>query len=210
MLEPKTVFVVDDDAQVRESVCALISSMGYDSEPFQSAEEFLAKLSRPTRGVLLVDLRMPGMSGLDLLTDLRQRGSHLPVIILTAYARTATTVKAMQSGAVTILDKPYNDDDLWDAIRTAFTLESEAWQRQQRQQEIEQRLAALTDDERRALELIVQGKPNKIIAKDLGVALRTVEKRRHDVFFKMQAGSLAELVELVMEARASQRWQPVS
>ena len=209
MPEPNTVFVVDDDAQVRDSVCALISSMGYQAEPFPSAEEFLAQLLATARGVLLVDLRMPGMSGLDLLTQLRQRGSHLPVIILTAYARTATTVKAMQCGAVTIIDKPYNDDDLWEAIRTAFSLEGEAWQRQQRHQEIDQRLAALTEDERRALELIVQGKPNKIIAKELGIALRTVEKRRHDVFVKMRADSLAELVELVMEARASQQRQQV-
>jgi len=197
----RTVFVVDDDANLTASVCALASSMGCRAQGFASAEEFLTNYVAGDRGVVVVDLRMPGMSGLALQEELSRRKSHLPVVILTAYARTPTTVRAIQAGAVTMIDKPYHDDDLWDAIRTALEKEEAAWTADRRRREIRDRLSALTAEERRVMELIVEGRPNKVIAKELGLAVRTVEKRRHKVLAKMEARSLAELVELAIEAR---------
>lgn len=197
----QTVFVVDDDANLRDSVCALVSSMGWPCKVFASAEEFLAGYVAGERGVLVVDLRMPGMSGLDLQAELARRGCHLPVIILTAYARTATTVRAMQAGAVTMIDKPYHDDDLWDAIRTAIDKEEAIWRASRRRREISDRIATLTPEERRVAQLLVDGKQNKAIAQQMGIAVRTVEKRRHDVLAKMHADSLADLVRLFLEAQ---------
>lgn len=204
MFPDRTVFVIDDDANLRASVCALVSSLGCHAQSFASAEEFLASQAPCKRGVAVVDLRMPGMSGLEFQEELSRRKSHLPVIILTAHARTPITVRAIQAGAVTMIDKPYHDDDLWDAIRTALEKEEAAWSAGQRRREIRDRLSTLTSEERRVMELIVEGKPNKVIAQELGLAIRTVEKRRHEVLAKMEAGSVAELVELAIEARNSQ------
>lgn len=201
MAATRTVFVIDDDADLRESVCALVHSMGYPATAFGSGEEFLAQLRPEDRGVVVVDLRLPGMNGLDVQEELLRRRSHLPVIILTAYARTPTTVRAIRSGAVTMIDKPYHDDDLWDAIRTAWGLEEVAWFAEVHRRELQERVATLTPDERQVAELVVAGKPNKSIANELGVALRTVEKRRHDVFTKMGASSVAELVEQFLRSR---------
>ena len=140
MFPNRTVFVIDDDANLRASVCALVSSLGCRAQGFASAEEFLASYVPGDRGVVVVDLRMPGLSGLELQEELARRKSHLPVIILTAYARTPITVRAIQAGAVTMIDKPYHDDDLWDAIRTALEKEEAAWTAQRRRQEICDRL----------------------------------------------------------------------
>lgn len=197
----QTVFVVDDDANLRNSVCALVSSMGCPCKGFASAEEFLAGYVVGERGVLVVDLRMPGMSGLDLQAELARRGCHLPVIILTAYARTATTVRAMQAGAVTMIDKPYHDDDLWDAIRTAIDKEEAIWLAGRWRREILDRIATLTPEERRVAQLLVEGNQNKAIAQQMGIAVRTVEKRRHDLLAKMHADSLADLIRLFLEAQ---------
>jgi two-component system, LuxR family, response regulator FixJ len=202
MFPDRTIFVIDDDANLRASVCALVSSLGCRAQGFASAEEFLASAAPGKRGVAVVDLRMPGLSGLELQEELGRRKCHMPVIILTAYARTPITVRAIQGGAVTVIDKPYHDDDLWDAIRTALENEEAAWTAEQRRREICGRFSTLTADERRVMELIVEGKPNKVIANELGLAIRTVEKRRHGALAKMKAGSVAELVELAIEARS--------
>lgn len=201
MFPNRTVFVIDDDANLRDSVCALVSSLGCRAQGFASAEEFLASQAPAERGVAVVDLRMPGMSGLELQEELSRRKSHLPVIILTAHARTPITVRAIRGGAVTMIDKPYHDDDLWDAIRTAMEKEEAAWTAERRRQEIRDRLAALTPEERRVADLIVAGHPNKMVAHELEIALRTVEKRRQAVLAKMKAESVAELVGLLIEAQ---------
>jgi FixJ family two-component response regulator len=205
MFPNRTVFVIDDDANLRASVCALVSSLGCHAQGFPSAEEFLASQAPAERGVAVVDLRMPGMSGLELQEELLRRKSHLPVVILTAYARTPITVRAIQAGAVTMIDKPYHDDDLWDAIRTALEKEEAAWTAERRRREISGRLATLTPEERRVADLIAAGSPNKMIARELKIALRTVEKRRHAALAKMNAESVAELVGLLIEVRSSQR-----
>jgi FixJ family two-component response regulator len=199
--EPK-VFVVDDDQQARESVCALVHSMGLDAESFASAEEFLDKCPKNPRGCLVTDLRMVGMSGLELQEEMIERKIYLPVIILTAYARTPVTVRAMKAGAVMVLDKPYSDDDLWDAIRAALAKEAAEKAVRECRQSIRTSMVCLDSAERRVLDMMMRGMPNKLIAKELDVSVRTIENRRQGIFRKMKANSVAELVLQVLEAEA--------
>lgn len=196
-----TVFVVDDDVQARKSVCAVVASMGLAAEGFSSAEEFLAGYREGRRGCVITDLRMPGLSGLDLQQELIRREWPLPVVILTAYPRTSVTVQAMRAGAVTLVEKPYRDDELWDAISKAITKEAALWALHRRRRDIQARMASLTPSEREVLDRLVAGMPNKAIAQELGLGLRTVESRRREVFRKMQTNSLPELVRLVLEAQ---------
>ncbi len=195
------VYVIDDDAELRESLCALMCSFGAAVTAFASAEEFLGGLSPMARGVVVTDLRMPGMSGIELQQELARRNSHLPIIILTAYARTSVTVQAIQGGAVTMLDKPYHDDELWQAIRIAQQREQTAWLARQRRQEIEGRISSLSAEERQVAELVVQGMPNKNIASTLDIGIRTVEKRRRAILAKLKIDSVAALVELFVAVR---------
>jgi two-component system response regulator FixJ len=196
----ETVFVIDDDAQLRESVCALVTSMGIRAAAFASCEEFLDAWRPDMRGAVVTDLRLPGLNGVELLEELGRRDIPLPLIVLTAYARTSTTVRAMKAGAFTIIDKPYNDDDLWDAIRAALVAEQSLWEARQRRRRFGQLLSGLTVDERQVLDCILAGKPNKAIASELRLGLRTVEKRRHAVISKLEADSVAQLVRRVVEA----------
>lgn len=195
------VFVVDDDEQARASVCALVSSMGLKCRPFASGEDFLQYCERnsPLTGCLVTDVRMVGMSGIELQEQLRALHVAIPIIVLTAFARTPLTVRAMQNGAVTMLDKPYDDDDLWDAIREGLRINSEQRAVADARQEILQRLESLTKSERQVMDLVVAGLPNKVIANRLDVSVRTVENRRREVFSKMNASSVADLVRLVVK-----------
>ena len=150
-------------------------------------------------GCLITDVRMLNMSGLELQEELLRRGIALPVVVLTAYARTAITVRAVKAGAVTVLEKPYQDDDLWDAIRKALAQDAAGRTEHRHRQELQRRIARLTPAQRGVMDLIVTGKPNKVIAQELDVSIRTVENRRHEVFEVMQAGSVAELVRMVID-----------
>ena len=194
------VHVVDDDPQARRSVCALVRSMGLRAEGYESAEEFLAQYTPGSPGCLVTDVRLLGMSGLELQDELRQREIRLPVIVLTGYARTPLTVRALKAGAVTLLEKPYNTDELWDAIRGALWQDAAARTRAERHEELRRRLASLSASEQAVLELLVAGHTNKAIAQQLGVSLRTVENRRHDILAKMQAASVVDLVRLVIDS----------
>jgi len=195
-----TVFVVDDDPQGRKSVCALVRSMGIPAESFASAEEFLEAYLQERPGCLVTDVRMFGMSGLELQEELKRRNVLLPAVVLTAYARTPITVRAMKAGAVTLLEKPYDDDDLWDAIRAALTEDSASRADHQQRRKIRDRIARLTPAERKVMDMMVQGKANKAIAHELDISVRTVENRRREVFAKLQADSVAQLVRLAIEA----------
>jgi FixJ family two-component response regulator len=194
-----TVFVVDDDERARKSVCALVRSLGLRAEAFSSGEEFLARRPPACAGCLVTDIRMLGMSGLDLQDRLGEQGIRLPVIVLTAFAGTRSTVRAMKAGALTLLEKPYDEEELWDAIRRALAQDAAGRAEAQRRGDIRARAALLTPAERSVMELVVQGKPNKIIAKQLNLSTRTVESRRHEVFTKMGVESVAELVRLAIE-----------
>ena len=200
MAEEPVVFVVDDDQGARASVCALVRSMGLTAESFSSAEQFLQFYKGGHVGCVVTDVRMLGMSGLELQEQLSEMGSMLPVIVLTAYATTTLAVRAMQGGAVTMLDKPYHEDELWNAIRKALSLDAQRRVEQARCQELRDRLNTLTDSERVVLDQVVAGKANKVIARRLDVSIRTVENRRRDIYKKMQAESAVELVRLVIEA----------
>jgi FixJ family two-component response regulator len=196
-----TVFVIDDDEAARLSVCALATSMHVAAEAFASVEDFLAHFDATRAGCIVADVRMPGASGVDLLSMLAERGARIPVIIVTAFADTPLTVKAMKGGAITFLEKPCSDHELWDAIREALNRDAANRATQESQREIHQRLAKLTTDEQQVLDMLVDGKPNKLIAKELDVSLRTIESRRHNIFSKTGTSTVAELVRLVMQAK---------
>jgi two-component system response regulator FixJ len=198
----QTVFVVDDDEQARNSVCALVRSMGLRAEAFSSAEEFLDSYVEDRPGCVVTDVRMLNMSGLELQDELHRRDDMLPVVVLTAYPRTPLTVRVMRAGAVTLLEKPYQDDDLWDAIRTALAQEAAGRVEHQYRQVLRDRIDRLTPRQRKVMEMMVAGKPNKVIAREFDISIRTVENRRHEVFEAMRTNSVAELVRMVIDAGA--------
>jgi len=193
-----TVFVVDDEEQSRESVCALVQSMQYPAQVFKSGEDFLEQYDGGA-GCLVTDYRMAGMNGLELQNTLRAQGHSIPIVVVTAFARTPVTVQAMQNGAVTMLDKPYSEDDLWGAIREGLNIDEKFREEQQQHAELKTRMASLNEKEKQVLALIVAGEPNKVMASKLDVSLRTVENRRRTVFSKLQAQTVAELVTLVLK-----------
>jgi FixJ family two-component response regulator len=193
-----TVFVVDDDPAARESLAALVQSAGYDAETFPSGEAFLRDYVRSRPGCLIADIRMLEMSGLDLQDRLARENCPLPVIIISAYANAPLAVKAMKQGAVNLLEKPCRESELLESIRRAIELDAERRRDRAELNELQFRYKSLSDDERRVLEAIVAGKANKVIARELNIGLRTVEARRHNVFEKMKADSLAELVKMMV------------
>jgi FixJ family two-component response regulator len=193
-----TVFVVDDDAAARESVMALVGLKGLTAKGFGSAEEFLRQYDEGQRGCLVVDVRMAGMSGLQLLQHLQSRGSVLPAVVITGYADVPMAVKAMQAGAMTFLEKPCQEQELWQAIQQALDREAAQQALRKQKSEIEARLATLTEDEVAVLRKLLEGLPNKRIAVDLDIGLRTVELRRSNIMKKMQASSLPELVRMAI------------
>ena len=200
MSEIPTAFVIDDDGPACESVCLLVRSMGLRALPFLSAEEFLGGFDSGCPGCVITDVRMPGLSGVQLQEELLNKGIEIPVIVLTGYASTALTVRAMKNGAVTLLDKPYQDNDLWDAVRSALTRDATHRQRSTRTREVRAKLDRLTSREISVLDLILKGRPNKLIAVTLSVSERTVENRRREIFAKTETKSVAELVRLAIEA----------
>lgn len=196
-----TVFVVDDEAAARKSVCALVGSFGFNVVSFASGEEFLDAYDAGQPGCLITDIRMLGMTGIDLQNKLRSKGSKLPVIVVTAHADTSLTVCAMKNGAVTLLEKPCREHDLFEAIRDAIAQSAAYRERDRRRIEIKDRLDLLTSSEREVMDMMFTGQLNKQIASQLDVSIRTVESRRHHIFEKMKANSVAELVHLVVEIR---------
>ncbi|HIQ21438.1 MAG TPA: response regulator transcription factor [Planctomycetes bacterium] len=206
MIDPAaTVYIIDDDPAARDAVTALVRQMGLRAQAFASAEQFLETYDGTSPGCLITDLRMLGISGVELLERMVRAGTPLPVIIITAYPETPVTVRAMQLGAVTLLEKPCADHQLWEAIRDALERDARRRAGEARRREIRARIDQLTPRERDVLRLIVEGKANKQIAKQLGVSLRTVEAHRHNIFEKLQAHSVAELVRLVLETGLSDR-----
>lgn len=193
------VFVVDDDPMARSSVCALVRAMGMRTSAFESAEAFLRDY-RQEAGCLVTDLRMHGISGLELLEKLRKDRVMLPVIIITAHARTAITVKAIQQGAITLLDKPYHEDELWDAISLALANDRKWRQEGAGKLAARQKLDSLTEKESDVMKLVAAGEANKTIAKKLDVSERTVENRRRAVYEKLGVESVAEMMRILLQA----------
>jgi two-component system, LuxR family, response regulator FixJ len=198
MQDKPLIYVVDDDAAVRESIVALIGIRGARTEAFESAEQFLERADLAAGGCLVLDIRMPGMSGLELLAHLRGRGSQLPVIVVTAHADVPTAVKAMKHGAETFLEKPCSEEELWSAIDEVLHRDRQQQTQQRQAAEIKTRLADLTPDELQVYRLLVDGFQNKQVASRLGIGLRTVELRRSTIMKKMQANSFSELVRMAI------------
>ena len=194
---PQTVFVVDDDA-VRNSLRMLLKSAGVHAEASASAQEFLSTYEVTQPGCLVLDVRMPGMSGLEMQHELNLRGATIPVIFITGHGDIPMAVEAMQHGAFDFLQKPFRDQELLDRVQRALIRDADYRARLRQTDRIRERLASLSPREREVLNLVTQGKANKMVAGDLGVSQRTVEIHRAHVMQKMEAGSLAELVRMMM------------
>jgi RNA polymerase sigma factor (sigma-70 family) len=200
-MQPKpTVFVVDDDSTLRESIRFLVESIGLGVRTYGSAVDFLREFDPEAVGCLVTDVRMPGLSGLDLQRELLERGSKLPVIIMTAFAEVPTAVRALKEGAVDFIEKPFSDQLLLDRIQLAIERDREARSKSTEAEKLAARMAELTPRQREVMRLIVEGKPSKVIASELGLSPKTVEAHRSRVMSKMQAKSLAELVRLAVLA----------
>jgi FixJ family two-component response regulator len=193
-----TVFVVDDDQAVRDSLALLVHSVGLQVETFASAGDFLDSYRPDRRGCLITDIRMPGMSGLELQERLCADGHHIPVIVLTGFGDVPTAVRALKGGAVDFLEKPFNPQALLDLVQQAIAQDAEIRAQAAHEARLAERKALLTPREQEVMELVVAGKANKVIAIDLSISERTVELHRARIMKKMQARSLAELVRMVL------------
>lgn len=194
------VHVIDDDEAIRESLAFLLESAELNVRTYESANAFLEMLSRDAHGCVVTDIRMPGVSGIELLRQLKAMGVALPVIVITGHADVPLAVEAMKSGAVDFIEKPFDDDTFLSAIRSALRQHEKDARREAERSEIHSRLAALSGRERQVLEGLVAGYPNKTIAFDLGISARTVEIYRANVMTKMQANSLSDLVRMALVA----------
>lgn len=188
-----TIAIVDDDTSVTDSLKVLIESVGQDVETFNSATDFLASYDPERPGCIVLDERMPGMSGHALQEELVKRRALSPVIVITAHAEVQMAVDAMRLGAVTLIQKPFRDQTLLDAIAEALKRDEEARERHQDRQSLESRLEKLTARQREVMELVIRGLANKAIARQLGISERTVELHRSRVLRAMDVKSAAEL-----------------
>jgi FixJ family two-component response regulator len=190
------VFVVDDDAPMRESLRNLIRSVGLRVELFSSAQEFLQSNRPEMPSCLVLDVRLPGLSGLDLQRQTNEAGMEIPIIFITGYGDIPMTVGAMKAGAVEFLSKPFRDQDLLDAIQLALERDRKARDQRASLEELRKRFALLTPREREVMARVVAGRLNKQVGAQLGMSETTVKIHRHQVMEKMGAGSLPELVRM--------------
>ncbi|MDD2741938.1 MAG: response regulator transcription factor [Rhodocyclaceae bacterium] len=197
MSEP-SIYVVDDDEAMRDSMTWLLEGEGYRVACFESAEAFLRARSDAMRGCIVLDVRMPEMSGLELHEKLDALGSQLPIIFITGHGDVPMAVAALQRGACDFIEKPFRNEDLLSRVSRALEVDSQLAARQQRNSTISHRLAQLTQREREVMQLVVAGKLNKQVADQLDISMKTVEAHRARVMDKMGVRTLAELVKAVM------------
>lgn len=194
------VYVVDDDQAVRDSLRWLIESVDLNVKTFSNGQELLDAFEETEISCLVLDVRMPGISGLDLQQRLKKMGSKVPVIIVTGHADVPMAIQAMKAGAFDFIEKPYSDQLLLERIQYAIEQDDSVKKQQNINNEINQRIDTLTPRELEVMGLVVSGHSNKSIAKELGVSIKTVEVHRGNLMSKMQAKSLSELVRLVMSS----------
>ncbi len=198
MSQEQTVFIVDDDHEVREAIKLLMESVGLKVETFESAQAYLEQFDKNRRGCLILDVRMSGMSGLDLQARLAAEDSHPPIVIITGHGDVPMAVRAIQAGAVDFIEKPFNDQSLLDSVHRALETDDQMRGEASRLADIHERLARLTPREREVLELVVAGQRNKVIAYDLNVSQSTVEAHRSKVMEKMEAKTLSDLMRMML------------
>ena len=198
MSNEATVFVIDDDQDVREALQLLMESVGRPVELYASTSRFLDAFDPERPGCILLDVRMPGMSGLDLQARLAAERLHPPIIVITGHGDVPMAVRAMQAGALEFLEKPFNDQVLLDAVHRALELDSRQRGEASRLAELQARYERLTEREKEVLALVAEGRMNKVIAAELNVSQSTVEAHRARVMEKMQARSLSDLMRMVI------------
>jgi two-component system, LuxR family, response regulator FixJ len=194
-----TVHIVDDDNGVRTSIRVLMKSVGLPALTYSSAQEFLAGYNPMMAGCVVLDIRMPGMSGMELQEALNERGAVIPVIFVTGHGDVPMAVEAMRHGAFDFLQKPFRDQDLIDRVQQALARDAETRDELKEHSRIRARIATLTPREKEVLDLLTVGKANKMMAQDLGLSQRTIEIHRAHVMEKMGARSVAQLVRMVMD-----------
>jgi two-component system response regulator FixJ len=192
------VHIIDDDDALRDSLSFLLSSVGIKTKSYETATGYSNDPERGACGCILTDVRMPGMSGIDLLRKLKSDGITVPVIVMTGHGDVPLAVEAMKLGALDFVEKPFNDDALIASVRSALGEAKRHSVHEEERKEIDARLAQLTARERQVLDGLVAGQPNKVIAYELGISPRTVEIYRANVMTKMQANSLSELVRMAL------------
>ena len=198
MSSDEVVHVIDDDEAMRNSLAFLLRAAKVEVQTHESATAFLESLPKAKPGCIVTDVRMPGMSGIDLLKRLRQLKIVMPVIVITGHGDVPLAVEAMKGGAADFLEKPFDDDVLLAAIRSALNVQATDIEQQASRNAINERLAALSNRERQVLDGLVAGHPNKTIAFDLGISPRTIEIYRANVMTKMKASSLSDLVRMAL------------
>jgi len=201
MDENDTVFLIDDDPGIRDSLSLLLSLKGVRTQPFANAESFIETYRPEWTGCVLTDLRMPGMTGLELQSMLRERGVQVPVVVLTAHGDVATARAALKNGAFDFLEKPVDDTMLLDVLRNALRADRERRLAATTRSTSDQRLERLTEREREILALIAAGHQNRDIAAQLGISPRTVEVHKARIMEKLECRSLAELIRVNLAAR---------
>ena len=200
MANDATIYVIDDDDAVRQSLEFLLKTAGIPVRGFESAQAFLDVMPMVEHGCIITDVRMPEITGIDLLKKVKEIKPELPVIVITGHGDIALAVEAMKIGAVDFLEKPFDDDHLLAAVKSALDREADLAQRKAQVGDIQDKLAALSNRERQVLEGLVAGNANKTIAFDLGISPRTVEIYRANLMTKMAANSLSDLVRMAMMA----------
>jgi FixJ family two-component response regulator len=200
-----TVFIIDDDRGMRQSIQDLVESVGLRAESYATGEEFLKRKRTNDPSCLVLDVRLPQMSGLDFQRQLAETGMQIPIIFVTAHGDVPMSVRALKSGAVEFLTKPFRDQDLLDAIQQALQRDRTAQEQQAEIHDLQGRYHALTRREREVMTLVVSGMLNKQIASEIGASEATVKIHRGQVMHKMQAGSVVDLVRMADKLKLSYR-----
>jgi FixJ family two-component response regulator len=203
MNDHQTVFIVDDDEGVRDGLSLLLATVGVSCELYESAQAFLDAYDADKRGCLVLDIRMPRMTGLDLQKKLREMGSVLPVIFITGHGDIPMAVEAMRRGALDFIRKPFREHDLLERINEALNIDEDTHRKAVDRQEVAERLSTLSQREKEVFDRVADGQMNKVIAADLGISERTVEVHRGQVMKKLDVRTLAQLVRVKIEMEQS-------
>jgi FixJ family two-component response regulator len=204
MNDHQTVFIVDDDEGVRDGLSLLLDTVGLSCELYESGQDFLDAYNSDKRGCLVLDIRMPRMTGLDLQAKLIEKGSSPPIIFITGHGDIPMAVEAMRRGALDFIRKPFREHDLLERINEALNLDEDAYRKALDRRELVDRLSSLSERESEVFERVADGQMNKVIAAELGISERTVEVHRGQVMKKLGARTLAQLVRMKIELEVSE------